>query len=460
MGRLFWKFFFVFVLAQATTILAVSSAIWLRHRNADAQAAAQAPAAATLLDGAAAALEGGGEPALRSLLSEWSRQPFPALFAIGPDGRDILGRPVPAGLEGAPEASGGSAGTLPMRRVVLADGRAYVLAVDEQAYALAHGRDRPGGRGPRLFPIEPIALGLVASLVFAAALAWYVATPIGILRRAFDAAAQGDLDLRIGPGMGRRRDELADLGHDFDRMAEQLKRLVDGQRRLLHDVSHELRSPLARLQAAVGLARQQPANLEDSMDRIEREAVRMDRLIDELLTLSRVEAGMGAAEEERVDLALLVGEVAADAAFEAEGSASAVSIDTDVHALGAPSVRGNAQMLHRALENVVRNAVRHSPPGGRVRIAGSSDAQRQDVRITVEDEGPGVGPELLETIFDPFFRGAHDARSRGHGLGLAIARRVVEAHGGHIRAANRATGGLAVEIRLPAANASESGVRA
>jgi signal transduction histidine kinase len=246
----------------------------------------------------------------------------------------------------------------------------------------------------------------------------------------------------------------------IEALADERARLVEQEERLLHDVSHELRSPLARLQAAVGLARQQPANLEDSMDRIEREAVRMDRLIDELLTLSRVEAGMGAAEEERVDLALLVGEVAADAAFEAEGSASAVSIDTDVHALGAPSVRGNAQMLHRALENVVRNAVRHSPPGGRVRIAGSSDAQRQDVRITVEDEGPGVGPELLETIFDPFFRGAHDARSRGHGLGLAIARRVVEAHGGHIRAANRATGGLAVEIRLPAANASESGVRA
>jgi two-component system OmpR family sensor kinase len=367
MGRLFWKFFFVFVLAQATTIVAVSSAIWLRHRNALAQEAvvAQAPASAK----------------------------------------------PPAG---------------------------------------ASGHDRPEDRGPRLFPIEPIAGGLVASLVFAAVLAWYVATPIRSLRRAFDAAAQGDLDFRVGGGMGTRRDELADLGRDFDRMAEQVKRLVDGQRRLLHDVSHELRSPLARLQAAVGLARQLPANLEDSMDRIEREAMRMDRLVDELLTLSRVEAGMGAAESERVDLALLVTEVAADAAFEAEGGSAAVSIDTDVVALGTASVEGSPEMLHRALENVVRNAVRHSPSGGRVRIAGSHDRQRHEVRITVEDEGPGVDAALLEAIFDPFFRGTPTAASRGHGLGLAIARRVVEAHGGRIRAANRATGGLAVDIGLPA----------
>ncbi len=222
MGRLFWKFFFFFMLAQVTTVIAVSSAIWLRHRSLAAPP--EAPAA--------------------------QRMAKPVDEAPAPPDRE----------PGSPGRRGGP--------------------------------DGPGFRGPSLFPLEPIAGGVVASLAFAALLAWYVSKPIRSLRRAFDAAAQGDLDVRIGDGMGRRRDELADLGRDFDRTAMQLKRLMDGQRRLLHDVSHELRSPLARLQAAVGLARQEPAQIDASMDRIEREAVRMDKLVDELLTLSRVEAGM------------------------------------------------------------------------------------------------------------------------------------------------------------------------
>jgi two-component system OmpR family sensor kinase len=375
------------------------------------------------------------------------------VYAVDADGREILERSVPKAEDRDARAPPEQAGLPMSRRVVLVDGRAYVLSVDGRRPGASFGQGGPGARGgpgPLLFPLAPIVGGMLASLAVAALLAWYVAKPIRSLRQAFHAAGQGNLDVRIGDGMGRRRDELADLGRDFDRTAAQLKLLMDGQRRLLHDVSHELRSPLARLQAAVGLARQQSSNVETSMDRIERESMRMDKLLDELLALSRAEAGLGVGHEENVDLVELVHDVVRDAMFEADARSSSVAFDTDVTALGATTIMGNHEMLHRALENVVRNAALHTPSGTRVQVAGTHDAARREVRFTVADEGPGVAATELGSIFEPFYRGSQARETPGHGLGLAIARRVVEAHGGSIRASNRATGGLAVEIRLPA----------
>src|ERR1700722_19129796 len=141
-------------------------------------------------------------------------------------------------------------------------------------------------------PGQVMVGGVLASLAVAALLAWYVLKPIDGLRRALNAVAHGDLDVRIGGHVGRRRDALADLGRDFDITAARLKLLRDGQRRLLHDVAHELRSPLARLQAAVGLARQDPRTVDTAIDRVERESIRMNKLVDELLTLSRLEANL------------------------------------------------------------------------------------------------------------------------------------------------------------------------
>ncbi len=357
------------------------------------------------------------------------------MYAVDADGREILGRSVPKGEVEGENARAPTEQASPQmsRRVVLADGRAYVLSVDGWSQGASFGQGGPGGRGgpgPLLFPLAPIVGGMLASLAVAALLAWYVAKPIRSLRQAFHAAGQGNLDVRIGDGMGRRRDELADLGRDFDRTAAQLKLLMDGQRRLLHDVSHELRSPLARLQAAVGLARQQPANVEASMDRIERESMRMDKLLEELLALSRAEAGLGVGHEENVDLVELVHGVVRDAMFEADARSSSVAFDTDVSALGATTIIGNHEMLHRALENVVRNAARHTPSGTRVHVAGTHDAARREIQFTVTDEGSGVAATELGAIFEPFYRGSQARGTPGHGLGLAIARRVVEAHGG------------------------------
>jgi len=470
-GRLFWKFFAFFLLAQVTTVVVVSVSFWVRHR-AEAEVSERLPpgppVAARMLDRAAAALEHGGEPALRVLLEAWAASPLPVVLAVDPTGRELLDRPIPRPTADA-AADGPTPGDGPgaPRRVTTGDGRTYVLVVEAGAGGRPPASGRPGrgpGGGPpgdagapggagrpgsSAFPPEPLVVGAIASFLFAALLAWYVAKPIRRLRRAFEAAGQGHLEVRVGDGMGRRRDELADLGRAFDRSAERLQHLVDGQRRLLHDVSHELRSPLARMQAAIGLARQQPDRAEASLERIERESERMDRLVDELLTLSRAEAGIGGARDDEVSLAELVGAVADDAAFEAHAASHPVTFARDLVALDGVALRGNAEMLHRALDNVVRNAVRFTPPEGTIAIAGTRDIPRRQLVLTVSDEGPGVPEAELESIFVPFFRSASAGPPAGHGLGLAIARRLIAMHGGSIRAFNRHPTGLAVEIRIP-----------
>jgi len=307
-----------------------------------------------------------------------------------------------------------------------------------------HEGKRPGGP----LPIFPIIAGLITSLLCAALLAWYFAKPIRHLRSAFAAAAEGNLDTRVGDAMGGRRDELADLGTDFDRMTERLQALMAGQKRLLHDVSHELRSPLARLQAAMGLARQQPARLDDSLDRIEREGERINELIGELLTLSRLEAGVSGPLEV-VDLGELLGEIVEDARF--EGAARQVGIDFAL----APklAVQANPELLHRAIENIVRNALRFSPPGTNLQIEAGLDTAGK-IQLKFADHGEGVPESELEAIFTPFYRGRNLATGDGYGLGLAIARQVVTAINGKIAARMKPDGssGLLIDIVLPAAD--------
>ncbi|MBW7900992.1 MAG: HAMP domain-containing histidine kinase [Rhodocyclaceae bacterium] len=304
----------------------------------------------------------------------------------------------------------------------------------------------PGHRHPLLPPAMPLLAGSLVSLFVAALLAWYFARPIRSLRAAFDAVAQGRLETRAGPAMGRRKDELADLGGDFDRMVERLQSLVGAQRRLLHDVSHELRSPLARLQAAAGLLRQRPARAAELVGRIERDTGRIDALVGELLTLARLESGMAGTPAADVDLAALLEALVADARFEAEAKGCTVT-------LAAPAplfLRGDAELLRRAVENVLRNALRHSPAGGVVEVVARCGAAT--VVVEVADRGPGVAADALTRIFEPFARsGGAGMAGEGYGLGLAIARAVAGLHGGGIRAVNRDGGGLTVAIDLPAA---------
>ncbi len=231
-------------------------------------------------------------------------------------------------------------------------------------------------------------------------------------------------------------------------MAQQLQTLIAAQRSLLHEVSHELRSPLARLQAAIGLARQSPQKVESSLDRIEQEAVRVDELVGQLLTLSRMEASVsdGSRERvERIDLVDVVASIAADAHFEAQSSGRAVVFQGQ----GELVADVRAELLHRAVENVVRNAVKYTRPGTTVEVSAGANEAGDTFVMRVADRGPGVAESELDAIFQPFYRSADQPPGPGFGLGLAITRRAVEAHGGTVRASNRDGGGLVIEISVP-----------
>jgi two-component system OmpR family sensor kinase len=249
--------------------------------------------------------------------------------------------------------------------------------------------------------------------------------------------------------MGARRDELADLAHDFDSMADRLQTLVATRDRLLHDVSHELRSPLARLGVAVALARQNRELTDQALARIEAESARLNLIVGELLSLARAESE-APAEEIYFDVGEMLQVVCADARFEAQPRDVGVQLELSpafTDAAQAPLIAGDPELLHRALENVIRNALRFTPAGKRVqveaRVAGAS------VEINVHDEGPGVPADLLAQMFEPFVKGAGDARSVG--LGLAIARRAIAAHNGRVEAVNRDAGGLVMRVSLPVA---------
>ena len=442
MGRLFWKFFVIFSAALLVVAIAVGATVWLHRPQPEPRYASLAggPQADLALDVAATALEAGGPDLLRELLRKIQEQRRAQVYVVDERGMELLGRTVPAApLEQATTAAQG--GQQRVAREVVSGDRKYLLFVPREQMRLL---PPPPLRG--LSPYALVAFGVLASLACSALLAWYLAKPIKNLRWALAAVSAGNLDTRIGPRMGRRRDEIADLGRDFDHMAQQLQSLVGAQRRLLHDVSHELRSPIARLEAAVGLARQQPEHLDDWLARIEREGARLDALVGELLTLSRLESGIGVQADDYVDLHDLVGEIADDAQFEAAASGRRVAFTS----AGEIIVRARAELLRRAVENVIRNAVKYAPAGTVVDVELAAPDHSRRARLTVSDRGPGIPDSDLGAVFEPFFRGAGTDSRSGYGLGLAIARRAVEAHGGSIRAVNREGGGLRVAIELPA----------
>lgn len=466
MGRLFWKFFLCIFLAQLSATIAIGGAFWLRDqaRQKATSSLDSGPPAAVALDAAAATLRHGGEAALRGLLADMRR---PQLYVLDSAQRDLLGRAVPAELRKEAErqlGSGERGAWRGARHLVGPGGERYLAFVPRQS-------GRPEGlRGGPPDPLTPaldpgarrrigqtvvIGAAVVASLLFAALLAWYFSRPIRALRSAFEAAAAGDLAPRFGRAT-KGGDELSDLGRDFDRMSGRLRALMDGQRRLLHDVSHELRSPLARMQAAVGLAHQQPDKIASTLERVERESNRMDKLVGELLTLSRLEALPDALRREPVDLTELADSIVADARFEGarhevrDGGPASAGPRILIEAEGSVVISGDPDLLWSALENVVRNAAKHGAQGGIVTVA--LRAGEGLARIDVLDRGPGIPQQDLAAVFQPFFRaGASRSGVDGHGLGLAIAQRVVQAHGGEIVARNRDGGGLQVTITLPQA---------
>ena len=283
---------------------------------------------------------------------------------------------------------------------------------------------------------------LLAALLVCYALARYLSSPIQKIRRATQKLAEGELQTRVGDKVGNRRDELAVLAHDFDIMAERIESLITSQQRLSRDVSHELRSPLARMNVALEIAKQK-SNGETSpvLERIEAESNRLNEMISRLLTLSRLETGSDDFHREEIDLKTLVEQVASDADFEANAVGKSVKIieADNCHIIGSD------ELVSSAVENVLRNAVRYTRDGTSVHV--SLKSKNGNATVSVQDHGGGVPEDELKNLFRPFYRvgEARDRNTGGTGLGLAIAEQAIKAHKGKIQAKNEGDG-LVVEI--------------
>jgi two-component system OmpR family sensor kinase len=433
-GRLFWKILLGFWL----TFIIMTQALWVAFSlygdRYEPPENAMARRAVTLqLTSAATQLREGGLPALNAMLKDWSDDDRRLLSVTPMAQPPAAEEPVFEGRRRLKEVTAW---------VKDSGGTGYLLNYDMRALREEYSPNRR----PHVFniPMPMLWVGGLAGLLFSTVLAWNLTRPMRKLRDGFDRVAQGDLSVRLFPAMRRRHDELSEVARDFDSMAERLELLVSAREQLLHDVSHELRSPLARLQLAIGLARQNAGNVENSLQRIEHEAGRLDKMIGELLALSRAESN-SLPDEEYFDLYGLVDAVVSDARYEAQipGVEIVLQASSDVEY----TVKGNAELMRRAVDNIVRNALRFSSHGQRVTVVLTRIDQL--FQIEVSDQGPGVEESKLSSIFDPFVRVKSSMSGKGYGLGLAITRKVVLAHGGQVEARNGEQEGLVITLRIP-----------
>jgi signal transduction histidine kinase len=278
----------------------------------------------------------------------------------------------------------------------------------------------------------------------------YLTAPVIKLREATQRLAGGELSVRVGKDVGKRKDEFGGLAEDFNRMAQRIESLMTQQRQLLGDISHELRSPLARLNLALELARRQTGmEAVTALNRIETEAELLKEMIDQVLTLTRLEGGIEGVQMASVDVAKLVTEIADDADFEAHARNCGVRLSESTGC----TVLGNEELLRRAIENIARNALRYTRENSTIDIAlrRTTDDSISYAEISVRDHGQGVPEEELPHLFRPFYRvsNARERQTGGAGLGLAITERAVNLHHGSVKISNAAGGGLLAVIRLP-----------
>jgi two-component system sensor histidine kinase CpxA len=414
-----------------------------------------------------------GSAALQTYVGSFQSDPGVRNYIFDANGRELLGRqaaaPVPrvvASLRQSPKwTQDVDAGErIIAEKVVDANGDPYVVVVDFPGPSILTrslfeflSPDLNGGLNRT--SVARLAAVLTVAGMFCFMLARHIARPIDRLRSATRKIANQQLEARVDAQVLNRHDELADLGLDFNCMAERIEHLVTAQRHLLSDVSHALRSPLARLNVALGLARRSSApSASEHLNRIELETERLNTLIGQLLTMARVDSGVDLERRTVFDLGSVLDEVAIDADYEGRDRRCAVRLDQRRECL----VEGARDMLRSAIENVVRNAVRHTAAGTTVEISMDWQIVTGAPRavVTVRDHGPGVAGEAVDSLFLPFHRGANGRSEspNGTGLGLTITRRIFEVHGGTATAANAAGGGLIVTLELPTRPADHSEV--
>jgi two-component system sensor histidine kinase CpxA len=486
MHSLFVRIFVLFWIAMALIVAgSIAVTFTVAAREYESRELQRRPAALAIQ--ASEVLGKGGVAALKKWLSD-NEHPVADrdLYIIGPDGRDILGRRLSesaarrldyfnresmsepesqaasdAPPNAAPETSAPPRPPPPRNfrpqraapQIVAADGFTYTVLLVPRRPSIFGALSLPG------ISLMILCIALVVSAFASWWLARHLSAPIRRIQEGARALASENLDarggngLRVSAGFEDRKDELAVLARDFDAMADGLIANRAAVTRLLRDVSHELRSPLARMRLAVGLARRPGADSERQLDRLEREIERLDDLISQVLRLARLNGTDAPIEREPFDMDEMIQEIVHDANFEGEVKGCKVSIS------GAAGrwVNGNRELLRSAIENVLRNAVRYSPPGAAVEVAVESG--HGGLAVSIRDRGPGVPPGDLTRIFEPFFRVAEsrDRDTGGEGIGLAITSQVMRAHGGSARAVNLDGGGFEVRLGLPPAAMPVSG---
>lgn len=443
-GKIFLSFFFTVLLLGV--LLEISALSNERRRVETVFAPVAKESARNLAD----AFEQGGDSALAAALA---RLPVPGVLI---DGQGHIVGPVPDRMRTTASSAGALIASAPRelsnfavqgnvgyQPVTSASGRRFVFV-----FALPHERWTAILNTLDQHPEIRLSVLWIVAMAICFLLARHITAPLIHLGATAARMASGHLDSRAGPTLTRRRDEIGALGRDFDQMADQIAALVATERRLFADVSHELRSPLARLTVAVGLLRQRGgAPHAEELARIEREVARLDQLIGQSLTLARLDGSAATETREPFDLANLVQEVVADADFEAQASGRRVQL---THAEDGV-IAGHVELARSAVENVVRNAIRHTANGTAVEVDVRRDRRTAGdiIRVRVRDHGPGIPADQLTAVFLPFRKVEDGRRSGGAGLGLAIADRIAKLHGGSICAHNAPDGGLIVDLEWP-----------
>jgi len=371
-----------------------------------------------------------------------------------PDGSDALGKPTDATTRlWISEAAQDEKTHFPRRygpplmlqATTGPSGAKYILSAEHASLPFAHFVR--GGIGTQILRLLAVALAVALVCL---ALAHHIASPILHLQSVSRRIAAGDLSARVRAQLTSGRDEIADLSKDFNLMAEQIETLLHSQSQLLQAISHEMRSPLARLTLAAGLAKANSTPESYSLlERIETEAERIEQMLAQLLTLARLERGATSFPRTPVELSLLLSDIVSDASFEGSATKRSVILTNADSCL----VDGSDALLRSAIENVIRNAVRYTRESSTVEVSLKlHNTGEQDLAVIhVTDQGPGVPSRELSQIFKPFYRVgcARERETGGTGLGLAITDRAVHLYHGSVAARNRTEGGLDVEIRLP-----------
>ena len=446
--RLFWKIFLPFWVAQAVLL----GALYLRiHYRISSEhpwwiqpERREMPALATL---AAQTFEQQGQTGLAALLDKISLPNRSRFWLVDGTGHDLSGHEI--------------------SQRVLDDGakaeKTEGLHHSYEVNVLAAAATTPRGRYLLIAELVPpplkervpgdilwtLKLGTIFSAIVCLLIAHYLTKPIERLRNATHQLARGNLDIRAGENLGKRRDEIADLVRDFDAMAEELRKQIKSERSLMSGVSHELRSPIARIRLALTLAREaDAAERQEMLDRIEQDTIQLDSMLERILTVSRLESGQLRPRFEQISLNELVDDVLDDAKFEAASTNATITcmaLEDNIQVTADPG------LLRSAIENVVRNAIFYSGEGGKIEVVLSRSEGGGAATVTVRDNGPGVPQDKMQLIFEPFYR-VDDSRGTstgGMGLGLAIANNALAAHGGGIIARNVEPHGLEIMLAIP-----------